>query len=263
MKALFALNPFIWKYKRSLFLGLIFIILANYFGTFPAKVIRFAVDYVSELISVYKLNNGFSSQSAIRDSIVSVTIIFGLGVFLMALIRGVFLFFQRQTLIVSSRKVEFDLTNTMYNHLQTLPQEYFRMNRTGDLMARMTEDISRVRMYLGPGIMYTFNTFTLVIILLVAMFNVNVELTFYALIPLPILSISIYYVESIVNKKSDSIQKQLSQLNAFSQEVFRFVFIRNLVSEISYYENIMNYDGNISIFQNSFKGFEQNSIRRS
>ncbi|MEM7660345.1 MAG: ABC transporter ATP-binding protein, partial [Bacteroidota bacterium] len=132
----------------------------------------------------------------------------------------VFLFLTRQTLIVMSRLVEYDLRNDLFDHLQQMSLTYYRRNRTGDLMARLTEDVSRVRMYLGPGIMYSLNTLTLFVVVVTTMFMVNTELTWWALLPLPFLSYLIYYVESIIQRRSERIQEQLSQLTTFAQEIF-------------------------------------------
>lgn len=138
----------------------------------------------------------------------------------MALLRGVFLFMVRQTIIAVSRHIEYDLKNEIYAHYQTLPLSFYRRNNTGDLMARISEDVSRVRMYLGPAIMYGLSLITLFFMIIPIMFMVNVNLTLYALIPLPLLSISIYYVNNIIDRKSEEIQKSLSKLSTFVQEAF-------------------------------------------
>ncbi|HHG83804.1 MAG TPA: ABC transporter ATP-binding protein, partial [Bacteroidetes bacterium] len=131
-----------------------------------------------------------------------------------------FLFLTRQTLIVMSRRVEYDLRNAIYSHYQNLTLSYYRKSKTGDLMARITEDVGRVRMYLGPGIMYTINTISLSIIVISTMLMVNPALTLYTILPLPILSLIIYWMESRVLSRSDKIQQQLSKLTAFTQEIY-------------------------------------------
>lgn len=220
MKALFALNPFIWKYKKLVLLGIVFVIISNLFGIYPPQIVRGAIDLVDDLVSINQLHQGFSAGEAYDSVTGKSLLIFGLLVVFMAVMRGVFLFFTRQTLIVMSRKVEYDVRNAIYDHYQALTLSFYRKNKTGDLMARITEDIGRIRMYLGPGIMYTINTLSLAIIVITTMLMVNPELTLYTILPLPILSLLIYYVESIVLKKSDRIQQQLSRLTAFTQEVF-------------------------------------------
>jgi len=220
MKALFALNPYIWKYKKHLFLGIVFVVISNIFTVYPAQIVRNALNMVEEVVLHYQLfaNTTLTGQ---LDSMLSRSLLLFAGlVVLMALLRGVFLFFTRQTLIVMSRLVEYDLRNDLYQHFQEMSLSFYRRNRTGDLMARLTEDVSRVRMYLGPGIMYTINTISLAIVVVTTMLMVNPELTFYTLLPLPILSYLIYYVESIIQNRSERIQRQLSRLTTFAQEIF-------------------------------------------
>jgi len=137
-----------------------------------------------------------------------------------ALIRGFFLFLMRQTIIVASRHIEYDLKNEIYNHYQTLPVEFYKKNNTGDLMNRISEDVTRVRMYLGPALMYGINVCILFLLIIPFMFYVNLELTLYSLIPLPLLTYSIYYIQNIINSKSEQIQKSLSDLSTYVQESF-------------------------------------------
>lgn len=220
MRALFALNPYIWKYKRHLLLGILFVTFSNLFAVYPAQIVRGAIDLVGDVLKFYKLFEGFSIGEDIRRMLTGSLLLFGGLVILMAVIRGVFLFFTRQTIIVMSRLVEYDFRNDIYDHFQQLSLSFYRRNRTGDLMARISEDVNRVRMYLGPGIMYTLNTITLFIVVVITMLMVNPGLTLYALIPLPILSYLIYYVESLIQSKSEKIQAQLSRLTTFTQEIY-------------------------------------------
>ncbi|MDX2245231.1 MAG: ABC transporter ATP-binding protein [Bacteroidia bacterium] len=220
MRALFALNPYIWKYKQHLLLGILFVTLSNLFAVYPAQIVRGAIDMVGDVLRFYSLLEGFAPGEAIRRMLFGSLLLFGGLVILMAILRGVFLFFTRQTLIVMSRLVEYDFRNDLYDHLQQLSLSFYRRNRTGDLMSKITEDVNRVRMYLGPGIMYTLNTITVFVVVVVTMLMVNPELTLYTLIPLPILSYLIYYVESLIQSRSEKIQAQLSQLTTFTQEIF-------------------------------------------
>ena len=220
MRSLFALNPYIWKYKKHLILGVIFVAISNVFSIYPAQIVRNAINMVGEVLNFYQIFRGFSPLDQIEAMLVKTLLLCGGLVVLMAVIRGIFLFFTRQTLIVMSRRVEFDFRNDVYHHLQEMSLSFYRRNRTGDLMARMTEDVNRIRMYLGPGIMYTLNTITLFVLTVSTMFVVSPELTFYALLPLPLLSYLVYYVESIIQQKSERIQAQLSQLNTYTQEIF-------------------------------------------
>jgi len=201
-------------------LGVLFTILTIIFQILPAQVVRYSLDLVIENISLYKLFDGGELESTIYNHFASGIVIFALIILSLALIRGLFLFFVRQTIIVMSRLVEFDLKNEVYEHYQTLPLSFYRKNNTGDIMNRISEDVSRVRMYVGPSIMYGLNLIILFLILIPYMLSVNLELTLYALLPLPLLSLSIYYVNNIINKRSEEIQKSLSDLSTFVQEAF-------------------------------------------
>lgn len=220
MKELSHLNKYLFRYKYRLLLGILFTILTIIFQIIPAQVVRFSLDMVVENIALYKLFSGGELESSIYDHFAAGIAIFAVTILLLALLRGVFLFFVRQTIIVMSRLVEFDLKNEVYQHYQTLPLSFYRKHNTGDIMNRISEDVSRVRMYLGPSIMYGLNLIILFLILIPYMFSVNVELTLYALIPLPLLSFSIYYVNNIINKRSEEIQKSQSDLSTFVQEAF-------------------------------------------
>src|SRR5688572_13876749 len=145
---------------------------------------------------------------------------FGGLVLLLALVMGVFMYFMRQTIIVMSRLIEYDLRKEIYEHYQKLDKGFYRKYTTGDMMSRITEDVGKVRMYLGPALLYGINLVTMFIMVIYAMLKVDVRLTLYSLLPLPILSLSIYYVSRFVERRSQSIQAKLSQLTAIAQEVF-------------------------------------------
>ncbi len=173
-----------------------------------------------------------SLQEKFYGIFTGIILFYALLILAMALLRGVFLFLVRQTLIVMSRLIEYDLKNEVYNHYQTLPLSFYRRNSTGDLMNRISEDVSRVRMYLGPSVMYGLNLIILFLMLIPYMFSINVELTLYALIPLPFLSFSIYYVNNIINKRSEEIQERQSGLSTFVQEAFSGIrVIKSFVRE--------------------------------
>ncbi len=220
MKSLKRLNPYIWRYKKLLFAGLVCVLISNVLGVYPPQVVRSAIDLVGDLIKINALHEGFAAKASIGGLISNSLIIFSILTIVLALLRGIFLFFTRQTLIVMSRNVEFDLRNDMYAHYQELSLSFYRRNRTGDLMARISEDVGRVRMYLGPGIMYTINTISLAVVVVATMVVVNPELTLYTVLPLPFLSFMIWWVESRVLKRSDRIQAQMSKLTAFTQEIY-------------------------------------------
>ncbi|WP_426668253.1 ABC transporter ATP-binding protein [Mucilaginibacter sp. McL0603] len=234
MKSLSYLNKFLYKYRWRLIPGILFVIISNIFGVFPAQIIRIAVDLVAENISLYHLFAGFDRQAVIYDIFGSSMMLFGGIVFALALLRGLFLFLMRQTLILMSRHIEYDLKNEIYNHYQLLSLAFYRRHNTGDLMNRVTEDVSRVRMYLGPGIMYTINTITLFIIAICFMLTVNIRLTIFTILPLPVLAMTIYYVNNIINFRSEKIQQRLSVLSSFVQENFSGIrVIKSYVREES------------------------------
>ena len=220
MKPLWRLNKYLFKYKGLILLGIVFTVISNIFVIIPAQLVRLAIDYVVESFSIYRpLAQGGMGDEA-QDIFLKFAVVFGILILVMALLRGVFLFFIRQTLIIMSRKVEYDMKNEIYNHYQKLPLSFYRRNSTGDLMARITEDVSRVRMYLGPAIMYGLNLLILFPMVITYMITINPLLTLYTLLPLPILSISIYYVNNMINERSEKIQRSLSGLSTFVQEAF-------------------------------------------
>lgn len=220
MKELKHLNKYLYKYKHLLITGFIFLVISNYFGVWPAKVVRYAIDYVTDSFKVYRLFEGTGLSESVFDRLEVGVLILGAIMILMAFLRGFFLFLVRQTLIVMSRKVEYDLKNEVFEQYQNLPLSFYRKNNTGDLMNRISEDVSQVRMYLGPGIMYGINLLVLFPMVIYEMLKVNVELTIYALLPLPVLSLSIYFVNNVINKRSEKIQESLSDLSTYVQEAF-------------------------------------------
>ena len=220
MKELSYLNKYFLKYKTYLGLGVVFIIISTVFQILPAQLVRYALDLVAENINLYRSFSNLESGELLKDSINKSIVFYGILILLIALLRGFFLFLVRQTIIVMSRHIEYDLKNEIYRHYQTLPLSFYRQNSTGDLIARISEDVSRVRMYLGPAIMYGLNIVILALILLPVMFSINAKLTLYALIPLPVLSLSIYFVNNIINRRSEEIQRSLSGLATFVQETF-------------------------------------------
>ena len=200
--------------------GVLFVEISNYFGILPARVIREAFDLVKDNIDLYRLYDGFDRQEMIYQLFSKSLLFFGLVVLALALLRGIFLFLMRQTLILTSRHIEYDIKNEIYQHYQRLDFSFYRRNNTGDLMNRATEDVNQVRAYLGPAIMYAINTVVLSVMIIYAMYNVNAKLATYALIPIPIISIIILFVNKIINQRSERIQRQLSHLSSFVQETF-------------------------------------------
>jgi ATP-binding cassette subfamily B protein len=246
MGALGHLNTFFWRYKWLLFLGTIFTFGSNFFGVVPAQLVRFALDLVTETINLYFLFKGFSLQSAFYEVFASTLFYYGILIVLMAFIKGVFLFLVRQTLIVMSRHIEFEMKQEIYAHYQTLPLSFYRQQNTGDLMARISEDVSKVRMYVGPSIMYGLNLISVFTLVIYYMWHVSPTLMWYVLLPLPILSFSIYYVNSLIIRKSEEIQSGLSSISTFAQEAFSGIrvlksFVREKQSVVSFAEASANY----------------------
>lgn len=220
MKSLFALNKYFLKYKYYLAFGTLCIIISNLFAILPAQIVRQAFDLLTDDINLWFSLKGTQAQEEFYEKFASSVLTYGLLIVLMALLRGLFLFLMRQTIIVMSRHIEYDQKNEIYKHYQSLPLQFYRRNNTGDLMARISEDVSRVRMYTGPAIMYGINLVTVFVLVISYMISVNPLLTFYTLLPLPFLSASIYYVNNIINKRSEEIQRSLSKLSTFTQEAF-------------------------------------------
>ncbi|MBB6002070.1 ATP-binding cassette subfamily B protein [Arcicella rosea] len=220
MKSLKHLNQYFLKYKWYLILGTLFTFISNLFGVVPAQIVRYALDLVKETIDLYFLYDGFISQKMVYEFFAFSILLYGSLILVLALLKGFFLFLVRQTLIVMSRHIEFDLKNEIYQHYQTLPLSFYRKNNTGDLMARISEDVNKVRMYVGPSLMYGLNLISVFILVVWYMLSVNQKLTWYVLLPVPFLSGSIYFVNTIIMRKSEQIQANLSKISTFTQEAF-------------------------------------------
>jgi ATP-binding cassette subfamily B multidrug efflux pump len=220
MKELKYLNKYLLKYKWHLVFGTIFVIISNIFQIVPAVMVRDSINLVVDNVQTYRSFQNTDLQKDFFSEFAYGILIYAGFIILMALLRGLFLYFVRQTLIVMSRHIEYDLKNEVFEHYETLPLSFYRRNNTGDLMNRISEDVGRVRMYLGPSIMYGLTLFTLCAILIPFMFKVSPILTWYALIPLPLLSVSIFLVNNRVEKRSEEIQKSQSKLSTFVQEAF-------------------------------------------
>lgn len=219
MKSLWRLNSYFLKYRNKLILGICFVIISNLFGILPPQIIRKSVDLIVSNIDLIKNSSGEEVQS-LKGELGLQLLWFGLLVLLLSLLKGVFMYFMRQTIIVMSRWIEFDLKNDLYTKYQTLTASFFKKYPTGDLMSRVSEDVGKVRMYIGPAIMYGINLVVLFVFVIAVMLQVNVKLTLYVLLPLPILSVTIYHVNNIILQRSTAIQEQLAKLTSLSQESF-------------------------------------------
>lgn len=220
LKSLLSLNKYLLRHKSYLVAGTFFIIASNVFAIAVAPLVRMAIDELGESLKLLAA----ASDPAVRDQlgkeIGAEAFKFAALILGSALIKGVFMYYMRQTIIVMSRYIEYDLKNDIYDQYQRLGPGFYGRNFTGDLMNRISEDVSRVRMYLGPAIMYTFNLVVLFVMVIAFMLSINARITFWVLLPLPFLSLSIYYVSDLINQRSDAIQKKLSELTSYVQEAF-------------------------------------------
>lgn len=242
MRELTSLNHFFWKYRFRFFIGILLVIATNYLAVLAPQITGYVVGLVQAKLPGGKpvttvqndlLVKAISSISTSYDFSFGWLITFcSITILVLAILRGIFMFFMRQTMIVMSRHIEYDQKNEVYQHYQALDTEFYKTHSTGDLMSRITEDVSRVRMYTGPSLMYLVNLISLIGFCLYNMFSKDVRLSLYVLSPLPILAITIYLVNSIINKKSEEIQGQLSDLTTNAQESYSGIrVIKSFVQE--------------------------------
>lgn len=233
MKALKTLNPYFWKHKLLLFWGVLFIIASNFFNIFKVQFVGKSVDELTK-----HGNLGFN-----RQVLIYVAIIVGCS-----LLTGFFTFMMRQTIIVASRRIEYELKNKIYRHYQDLSLTDYKQTTIGDLMNRLSEDVVAVRMYLGPGVMYVANLIVLVVITAIYMLKTDVSMTLWTLLPLPILSFAIYKVSSIINQKSKIMQKSQSGISTFVQDSFSGIRVVKFFAKENYIKK--NYGTKVTDYQN-------------
>lgn len=229
MKELSYLNKYLVKYKGRLLLGTLFIIVSNIFKVLMPEILKNATNSIK-----YVLDN---IKQYTSEDIASIAISLGLLFMLYALLNGIFLFLTRQTIIIMSRLIEYDLKNEIYDKYQQLSMSFYKRNNTGDLMNRISEDVGKVRMYLGPAIMYTINVAVLIVMVISFMIKISPLLTLYVLIPLPIMSILVYKVSYRINKKSEITQIQQSKLSTFVQETFSGIRVLKAYNRESFFKN--------------------------
>jgi ATP-binding cassette subfamily B protein len=215
MKALKHLNKYFYKYRYRLIIGIIITIVSKIFVLFTPRFVGDSINIISD-----RLDGKITYEVFKTDLITNVLLIIGAAV-----VAGVFTFLMRQTIINVSRYIEYDLKNEIYQHYQVLSLNFYKSNRTGDLMNRISEDVGKVRMYVGPALMYTINTITLFALVIYNMYLASPSLTLYTLIPLPILSVIIYKISRIINKRSTIVQQSLSTLSSYTQEIFSGVSV--------------------------------------
>ena len=238
MKSLRALHPLFLKYKYSFLLGILFVAISNYFAVLPPAIIRKLLDGVQQKVLIYNSISNLSQQIAAEKAIAYWVLTNGLLLVGLAILRGFFMFLMRQTLIVMSRKIEFDQKNELYQHYQTLDVHFFKTNTIGDLMNRIAEDVARVRMYTGPALMYTVNLSVLGCMCIWGMWQVHPMLTLWVLLPFPFLATTLYLVNKKIYKKSEHIQAQLSNLTARAQETYAGIRIVKAFSQHSFLEKL-------------------------
>ena len=215
MKELNYLNKYFFKYRYKVILGIFIVVCAKVFSLFTPQLVGDVITIVTNQIEKPLPESNFKKILFLKIILI----------LLAAIATGLFTFFMRQTLINVSRYIEFDLKNEIYNHYQKLCLTFYKNNRTGDLINRISEDVGKVRMYVGPALMYTINTITLFFIALIYMYNKAPSLTLYTILPLPLLSISIYFLSKSIHKKSTLVQEHLSKLSSETQEIFSGISI--------------------------------------
>jgi ATP-binding cassette, subfamily B, multidrug efflux pump len=220
MQHLRYLNKFFWKYRLRFFFGIICVGLANWFRVWQPQEIRTAIDTVADSVKRYKNTGGISAHPEAFEELGSQVAWLGVTVIALALMMGIAMFFMRQSIIVMSRLIEYDMRKELFAHYTRLDTAFYKRNSTGDLMSRISEDVNKVRMFLGPTILYGLDLIFLFVLTIGSMLRVSPTLTMWSLMPLPLLSILIYWVSTVINKRSGHIQKQLATLTSTAQEVY-------------------------------------------
>ena len=223
-----------------MFLGLSSVLISNVLSVFPAIIVSRSIDSVVVSLDNAEPFKGMDGLGTVLKALTFSLLVFGVSYIVVSLLKGLFTYFTRQTVIVMSRHIEYDIKNEIYNHYQKLPLSFYRKNNTGDLMNRISDDVSKVRMYLGPAVMYGFNLVVLFSVVIGIMLTTNLKLTLYTLLPLPILSLSIYYVSNKVNIQSEKIQTKLSDISTFVQEAFSGIRVLKAFARES--ESTKNFD---------------------
>ena len=243
MKQLTALNKYFWKYKVRLSVGFFFIVLSNYFGVLAPQITGFIIDFAQRTLPGYQpraakpvydisVTKFIEYVEGLTFTPIQVVILCGLTILALALLRGFFMFLMRQTIIVMSRHIEYDQKNEVFEHYQKLDAAFYKTHSTGDLMSRMAEDVSRVRMFTGPAVMYLINLVTLISMSVFFMFKRQPELTLYVLAPLPVLAFIIYFVNTIIHRKSEALQAALGNLTTNAQQSYSGIrVIKSFVQE--------------------------------
>jgi ATP-binding cassette subfamily B protein len=264
LKQLKALNKYFWKYRIRLGIGVVFVFFSNYFNVLTPQVTGFIIDHVQKKLNLagYRSPAKQPNYDALVDKFIhnvdghgfslgKVVALCGITILVIALLRGFFLFLMRQTIIVMSRHIEYDQKNEIYDHYQQLDTAFYKTHSTGDLMNRIAEDVSRVRMFTGPAIMYLANLIAIISLSVFFMLKRDAELTMYVLMPLPILAITIYFVNNTINKKSETIQASLSDLTTNAQESY---------SGIRVIKSFVQEKAMLGFFAKNSEAYKQNAV---
>lgn len=248
MKHLKALNKYFWKYRVRLTIGVLFIVVSNYFSVLAPQITGFIIDFVQRNLPDYVSKDKNRSYDISVQKFIAwiegmqaeplqIVLIGGVVILVLALLRGFFMFLMRQTIIVMSRHIEYDQKAEVFDHYQKLDASFYKTHSTGDLMSRMAEDVSRVRQFTGPAIMYFSNLVTLIGMSVFFMWRRDAELTLYVLSPLPILAVTIYIVNTIIHKKSEAVQAALSNITSTAQQSYSGIrVIKSFVQEKAMYK---------------------------
>jgi ATP-binding cassette subfamily B protein len=221
-------------------MGVVFVTVSNLFGILPAQITRNALDVVVGNIDAVKLFEGTGIRSLLLKNLSFTIFLFGCILILMAILKGVFMFLMRQTIIVMSRLVEYDQKNEIFNQYQSLGFDFYSQENTGDLMNRISEDVGRVRMYVGPAVMYTINLIVMFALIIWSMVNVNARLALWVLLPIPIITFMVYKVQDHISKRSELVQEKLSEISVFIQEIFSGIRVVKSFSRETYFQS--DYD---------------------
>ena len=264
MKHLKALNKYFWKYRVRLSIGILFIITSNYFGVLSPQVTGYIIDFVQRKLNLpgyqpktiepgydWLVQRFINYMENAEFTVSNVVAICGITILVLALLRGFFMFLMRQTIIVMSRHIEYDQKNEVFNHYQQLDTAFYKNNSTGDLMSRIAEDVSRVRMFTGPAIMYLINLIALISLSVYFMYKRDAMLTLYVLSPLPLLAFTIYYVNTIIHRKSEKLQASLAAVTTNAQESY---------SGIRVIKSFVQEKAMLGFFEKNSEAYKQNAI---
>lgn len=240
MATLHRLNPYLWKYRRLLVPGLLFTMISAGFTVAVPVVVRQSVDAIPRMVSLHNLFAGTPAADLMHRSFYIGLVVYGALILGLSLSSGLFLFLMRQTVVVSSRHIEYDLRNVLYDHVQKLSASFFQRFTTGDVMTRSTSDIEHIRRYVGPALMYATRSIVITVAVLTVMFVISPFLTLWALMPMPFLAIAIFFMSRMIHSRSDALQKQYSRVTSRVQEVISGIRVIKAYTRESFEANVFD-----------------------